>query len=258
MTSQAREDTGLDSLAARSAETVPGRIDSFGPHADQVIEWFACGASPLAPVVFVHGGYFRPTIDRSHARVTAEALAVALYRPVVLAEYRRVSGHPEATVADICAISDLLEGLGEGPAAWVGHSAGGTLVLQRAFDQVRPPVPTIALAPIADLRSGLSAGLGAGAIELWLGPRTAAKPSRYAHLDPSTLLTDVPERLSEVVCLHGQDDATVPASQSGESRIPHRILAGAHHFDLIDPASAVWADVVAAIREKAEAGAADR
>lgn len=238
--------------------TASGRTDSYGPHVDQVIEWFAGDASPLAPVVLVHGGYFRPTIDRSHARLTAAALAAALYRPVVLAEYRRIGGHPEAAVADICAISDLLEGLGESPAAWVGHSAGGTLVLQRAFDQVRPPVPTIALAPIADLRSALKAGLGAGAIEDWLGPRMAAKPSRYAHLDPSRLLAEVPERLSEVVCLHGEDDQTVPVSQSGESGMPHWILAGAHHFDVIDPESSAWGDVVAAIREKAGAEAADR
>lgn len=258
MTSQLSEDASLASFVARSAQVAPGRIDSYGPHPDQVIEWFAGRASPLAPVVLVHGGYFRPRTDRSHARLTAEALAHQLDRPVVLAEYRRVSGHPEATVADICAISDLLEGLLEGPAVWVGHSAGGTLVLQRAFDQVRPPAPTVALAPIVDLRRGLKDRLGAGAITDWLGPRMAAKAGRYAHLDPSRLLTEVPERLPEVVCLHGQDDLTVPASQSGESRIPHRILTGADHYDLIDPDSSVWADVVCTVRDKVGAGAADR
>lgn len=258
MTPEVREDAALDALVARSVEVAPGRIESYGPHPDQVIEWFADGAALLAPIVLVHGGYFRPTGDRGHARLTAAALANRLSRPVVLAEYRRVSGHPEATTADISAISDLLEGTHEGRSVWVGHSAGGTMVLQRAFDQVRPPVPTVALAPITDLRRGLTDRLGAGAIEDWLGPRMAAKPSRYAQLDPSRLLTEVPERLPAVVCLHGQVDVTVPVSQSGESRIPHRVLAGAHHFDLIDPHSPAWPDVVASIQEKGEAGAADQ
>lgn len=258
MTPQAREDASLDSLIERSAEVAPGRIESYGPHPDQVIEWFAGGGSLLPPLVLVHGGYFRPSVDRTHARLTAAALAHQLDHPVVLAEYRRVSGHPEATIADISAISDLLEGMLEGPSVWIGHSAGGTLVLQRAFDQVRPSAPTVALAPIADLRRGLSDRLGAGAIKDWLGPRMARKPTRYAHLDPSRLLTEVPERLREVLCLHGEDDLTVPVAQSGESGIPHRVLAGAHHFDLIDPESPAWADVISAIREKADAGAADR
>ena len=257
MTIQAKETAACRSLLERSAQIAPGRIESYGPDPEQLIEWFGEDVSGPTPLVLVHGGYFRPSIDRSHARFTAAELARELARPIALVEYRRVSGHPDETTADLCAVSDLLEGLYGGSAAWVGHSAGGTLVLQRAFDQVRPPVPTVALAPIVDLRRGLRDRLGDGAVGAWLGTRMAAKPGRYAHLDPSRLLTEVPERLPYVVSLHGQDDATVPVSQSGESRIPHRLLAGAHHFDLIDPETPAWAEVVQCFRHQVSAGASD-
>lgn len=248
MTPQEREDAALDSLLERAAQVGPGREESYGPHPDQIIEWYAPRTSGGSPIVFVHGGFFRPTIDRAHARLAAAILADQLARPVVLAEYRRVSGDPDLSVTDIHAISDLLEGLGEEPAAWVGHSAGGTLVLQRAFDQVRPAVPVVALAPVVDLTSGLTETLGEGAIMDWLGARTAAKRGRYAHLDPVRLLAEVPERLGQVRCVHGAEDLTVPVAQSTGSGLAVDVIAGAHHYDLIDPAAAAWTEVVVAVR----------
>src|SRR5690606_31144771 len=161
---------------------------------------------------------------------------------------RRVKGHPDVSVADIHAISDLLEGLGEEPSAWVGHSAGGTLVLERALDQVRPPVATLALAPVADLKRALVDRLGGDAIRDWLGPRISAKPSRYAHLDPVRLLTDVPERRERGLCVHGAEDLTIQPGQSTDSGFPVVVLPAAHHYDLIDPSSAAWPEVVAALR----------
>lgn len=241
-----REDAALASLVARSADVPPGRTEPYGPHPDQRLEWF-CGGS-AAPIVLVHGGYFRPAIDRSHARLTATALAEALDAPVVLIEYRRVSGAPEAAVADIQAVSDALEGMDEVPSTWVGHSAGGTLALQRAFDPVRPGVPTVALAPLADLRRAVAEGLGEGAVLAWLGSRRAAKPSRYAGLDPARLARAAPERTGQVLCLHGAADGVVPVSQSRDAGIPLRLVEGAHHYDLIDPESAAWPVVIDAVR----------
>lgn len=243
-----REDAALAALLTRAEQVSHGRVESYGPHPDQVIEWYAAVASgERAPVVVVHGGFFRPSIDRTHARPMAAALAERLNAPVVLMEYRRVPGHPEAAVADVDAVSDLMEGLSEEPAVWVGHSAGGALVLQRAFDPVRPAVPTVALAPVADLRAAVGDRLGDGAVVEWLGPRTAAKPSRYARLDPVSLAADLPERWDRVVCVHGAEDGVVPVTQSEAVGVSVRQLPRAHHYDLIDPESAAWSEVVAAI-----------
>lgn len=250
MTPQEREDTALERLRAIAAEIAPGRIEHYGPGPDQLIEWYVSGSPVAQPIVLVHGGFFRPSIDRANARPLARALAAELSRPVVLMEYRRVPGSPMETVEDIHAVSDLLEGLEEQPAAWVGHSAGGTLVLQRALDPVRPAVPTLALAPVADLRSGLIDDLGNGAIRDWLGTRTARKPSRYAHLDPVVLLAALPERRESIVCVHGVDDLTVPLAQSVGSGLPVAELQGAHHFDVIDPQSPFFPDVLRLIRER--------
>lgn len=242
------EDAALAALLSRAERVPSGRVESYGPHPDQVIEWYAAaGSGERAPVVLVHGGFFRPSIDRTHARPMAAALADRLNAPVVLMEYRRVSGHPEAAVADVDAVSDLMEGLSEEPAVWVGHSAGGTLVLQRAFDPVRPAVATVALAPVADLRAAITERLGDGAVAEWLGARTAAKPSRYARLDPVCLAADLPERWERVLCVHGADDDTVPPDQSRAVGVSVRLVARAHHYDVIDPESSAWPEVVDAI-----------
>lgn len=253
MTPQERENAALGSLISRSTQVEAGRVETYGPHPDQIIEWYAPRTDGGAPLVFLHGGFFRPTIDRSHARLTASTLATTLEVPVVLAEYRRVPGQPDAGVADIRAISDLLEGLHETPSVWVGHSAGGALALLRAFDQIRPAVPTVALAPVVDVQRGLADGLGDGALEAWLGSRMAAKPARYAQFDPVRLLAEVSERLDVVCCVHGADDLAVPVSQSAESGIPHLIVPDAHHFDLLDPEAPAWDTVVSAIRQVATA-----
>ncbi|MDO5501622.1 MAG: alpha/beta fold hydrolase [Actinomycetia bacterium] len=237
----------------QDASAVLGRVESYGPHPDQVIEWFDPLGSRRAPVVLVHGGYFRPQIDRTHAKVTAAALSAALDAPVVLPEYRREPGAPDLAVADLAAVSDLLEGLDEVPPAWVGHSAGGTLALIRALDQVRTRTQVIALAPIVDLRRGLASGLGDGAIKDWLGERTARKRSRYAHLDPAVLLADLPERSDSIVCVHGDLDATVPLAQPRESGLRMIVLDGAHHIDLIDPGSTYWPAVVQVVADRIDA-----
>lgn len=243
-----REDASLAALLSRAEAMPPGRVESYGPHPDQVVEWYAAAtSSDQGPVVVVHGGFFRPSFDRTHARPMAAALAERLDAPVVLMEYRRVPGQPEAAVADVDAVSDLMEALSEEPAVWVGHSAGGTLALHRAFDQIRPAVPTVALAPVGDLRAAVGDRLGEGAVVDWLGARTAAKPSRYARIDPARLASDLPERWDRVVCVHGGDDATVPVEQSEAVGVPVRLVPGAHHYDVIDPESAAWSEVVAAI-----------
>ena len=108
----------------------------------------------------------------------------------------------------------------------------------------------VSQAGVLDLTEAAADGLGAGAVEAFLGEPPG--PS-YDDVDPRRQLPlDVPVR-----CVHGRSDANVPLSQS-EDYVRAARDAGADadlltvdgdHFVLIDPASAVWDATVDAARE---------
>ena len=107
------EDDALDRLLAAGA-----RIDSpstpYGPGPDHVHETY--GPAAARTLVVVHGGYFRPGVDLTHARPMARALADLGWR-VVLAEYRRVPGDPDATLEDLQRLDEHLRRTGHDVAA---------------------------------------------------------------------------------------------------------------------------------------------
>jgi acetyl esterase/lipase len=238
---------------------------AYGDQPDQVVELHEpprptspdpARAQPEPPrtLVVVHGGYFRPAVDRTHARPMARALAAAGWR-VALAEYRRVPGDPEATTADLTALDARLRADGHDTAAWVGHSAGGTLVLWRGLTPTLPGTPVVALAPVADLSAAVHERLGNDAVRDWIGATPAEAPDLYARLDSLRLREDRAARAADgvaaqgITVLHGDADASVPLRQS--QAWERAVLAGADHFDLIDPTSPHWPAVVDAIRRSA-------
>lgn len=225
----------VERLLRQGAE--PGSATSYGPHPDQVLELFG-ETGPT--VVFIHGGYFRPATDRTHARPLARALAGEGVR-VVLLEYRRIPGDPQATIDDL----DLFESRLTEPVLWVGHSAGGMLALTRAHDR---PAAVIALAPVADLARASRLHLGAGAVTAWMGGTPEQHPSRYADLDPQRRL---PHNPPDVLLVHGADDQTVPVALSQDSPAGSLVLPHAHHFDLIDPESGKWPRIQELVRSAA-------
>ena len=174
----AAEEAALARLVSAGADG-GGRVVAYGSGPDQVVELFGEGRDRC--VVVVHGGYFRPSIDRAHARPVARALAAAGW-VVALIEYRRVPGDPGATVADLRAADAALRAWGLEPEVWVGHSAGGTLVLLRALAADLPHVRVVALAPVADLAGAVRDGLGDGAVAEWVGE------SDLGAVDPVALL----------------------------------------------------------------------
>ena len=237
---QAAEDAVLERLLGEG-ESIAGRVVAYGGHPDQVVELYGEGGGRC--VVVVHGGYFRPSIDRTHARPMAASLADAGWT-VALVEYRRVPGDPAATMSDLWAADGLLRAQALDPAVWVGHSAGGTLVLLRGLADHLPAVRVVALAPLADLAGAVRDRLGQGAVEEWVGE------SELSAVDPVALLAvagagaDVRAR---VRVLHGESDVTVPTAQSLAWGRDAEVLAGARHFDLVDPASPYWPRVVEAL-----------
>lgn len=216
-----------------------------------VVETFGGQPDGVRPVtVVVHGGFWRPSIDRTHLRAAAHMLAEHGFL-VALPEYRREPGNPQATLDDLWAVDDLLAAGGwydaPVPGIWMGHSAGGHLAMLRGLQSDRTPVGVISLAGAHDLTRTATEFLGHGAAVDWVGARPHEAPEAYAQLDPRLLWGDAGVNADAVIppalLVHGSDDATVPAAHSEDFPAPSRIVPGAHHADLVDPESPHWHQV---------------
>ncbi|QDQ12760.1 alpha/beta hydrolase [Streptomyces spectabilis] len=180
----------------------PDATAAYGPHADQVVDFYAPrgGGGPAPLVVVLHGGAWRGPYDRQHITPFADFLARRGFA-VANVEYRRgrsssgpvpaqggaagpVAGRWPETFDDVAAALDALPALARtalpvaDPRRTVvtGHSAGGHLALWAAARHVLPegspwrtgrPTPlrgVVALAPIADFRAADELGVCSGAV----------------------------------------------------------------------------------------------
>lgn len=218
-----------------------GEVDLFLPPA----------AETHAPVILVHGGFWRARYDRTHMRTLAGALA-ATGRRVALPEYRRVGdpgGGWPGSLEDIRAIlREVPRHLRADPGDVVlaGHSAGGHLAVLAAADAVEPPAKVVSLAGVLDVRAAHHAGLSDGAVAAFLG-RSAPDDAELAAIDPMTApLPDCP-----VVVLHGTRDDDVPsrysAAYAARGERIDLVLLDADHYDLIDPLTPAFAAVTDAL-----------
>jgi acetyl esterase/lipase len=213
------------------------------------------GASPAPLVVLIHGGFWHQEYDRRQIRPMAEGLA-KLGFAVASLEYRRVDGAGgwpttlDDVAAGLDALPKMLTEVAPGrvdvaDSVLVGHSAGGHLAMWAAANTAGWLRRVVALAPVADLREAHRRRLGGSAVADLLGGSPDRVPERYDFADAAT---DSPDRLPTVV-IHGQEDEQVPVEMS-------RALCGVdlvelpdvEHFGLIDPLSAAWPSVVAALR----------
>lgn len=213
------------------------------------------GSAPRPLIVNVHGGFWREEYDRLHARPLANALAREGF-VVAMPEYRRGRGAWRATVDDVdsvvSALPEMLHGIGieTTTTTLLGHSAGGHLVLWLA-NQPHRLDRVVALAPVGDLREAVERELGAGAAVHFLGGRPDELPEAYDAADPATRMRVRPA--ADVVVVHGDRDEQVPVECSRKLArrfdwIDYRELIGADHYDVIDPLSAAWPAVLAAVR----------
>jgi pimeloyl-ACP methyl ester carboxylesterase len=216
----------LGELAAWAEERDPGfETLAYGDHPDQVAD-VRRGGERIA--VLLHGGFWRPAFTRSNTRALAVDLALRGWTTWNV-EYRR-SGSAD-TLADVEAALDLT---GRGVA--IGHSAGGHLALWAAgtgkVDRA------VGLAAVTDLARAARERIGDGAAIEFAGekPPAEADPMRRLPLRVPVLLA------------HGDRDDRVPVDYSrafaAASRCDYLELRGAGHFELIDPRSREWAQVV--------------
>jgi acetyl esterase/lipase len=236
-----------ESILTRGARAPDGLV-AYGEQPGQDMEVWA-GRSGRRPVVIVlHGGFWRPDIDRVHARPMCEALSAAGWT-VALPEYARVAGNPEPTLRDIALILSAAASrvaAHDGRVVALGHSAGGHLALWATAARLCPALTgTLALAPVADLLLAHELGLGNGAVRRFLGGEPVSRPD----IDPRQMAGPA----TPTTLVHGLEDAIVPAVVSESYATAHpqarlRLIAAAGHFALIDPASGAWASVLAELQ----------
>lgn len=230
----------------RRAPEAPVRVLPIGQDPDDVADLWPARSRPRGTVVILHGGFWREQIDRQHASHMARALADDGWEAISL-EYPRLAGDPDRTHRTvITALHALLQSeITVTPVVLLGHSAGGQLALWATATQEVEFTTVVALAPVTSLRRAERQGLGEGAVRSFLGGPAEDRPD----LDPEQL--DAPSE--PTVILHGDVDQRVPVDHSRryvENRPDVRMtpIAGAGHFDLIDPRSAYWPAVRDALR----------
>jgi acetyl esterase/lipase len=238
------------SLVGRPADAVL----RYGEGPSRLAELYR-SAGAGAPVLFLHGGFWRSRYDRAHARPLAAALADAGH-PVALAEYRRV-GEPGGgwmgTFDDVAAVVAAAEGWLGGPFLLVGHSAGGHLAV---WSQSVRPAPGVAgivsLAGVLDVEGADADALSEGAVAELVG---GDLPERRARIDPLRL---PPPRVPTVV-MHGEADAEVPIAYARRYASAHPstrlVPTDDGHYEFIDPRSAAFRLLLA---ECARLGAGQR
>jgi acetyl esterase/lipase len=215
--------------------------------------------SPHPLVINIHGGFWRAKYDLGHAghlcaALTAKGLATANL------EYRRVGNEGGAwpnTFADIRAAYQFLRqnarthNFDAQEIVIMGHSAGGQLALCLAAHE-STVTRVISLAGVVDLQRAYQLHLSNDAVVEFLRGSPTEVPDHYREADPMQLA--MPQARQRLI--HGSADDIVPPAlshdyetakqkRSGKEKEDVHLLeiAGAGHFDLIDPRSAAWKQV---------------
>lgn len=249
------------SLPAQSILQLPppggGIRLAYGPDEFQFAELrLPARAGPHPVAIVIHGGYWRARYDLAHIAHFCDALT----RQGIAAwslEYRRVGNHGggwPGTLDDVRAGALHLpkiaaeRSLDLKRVVATGHSAGGQLALCLAKQKALALRGVVPLAAVSDLRRAWEWKLSDTAVAEFLGGSPLEVPQRYRAASPAELLPlGAPQRI-----LHGSSDDVVPiqinreyataAKKSGDDAQLVEI-AGAGHFDLIDPRSAAWTAV---------------
>ena len=221
----------------------------------------------------IHGGFWRSAYNLDHMGQLCSDLT---RRGIVTCnlEYRRVGdagGGWPGTFQDVeNGVEHVLKTLASNDrtdtsrCTVLGFSAGGHLALWLACrhrvleDSALYSGPkarvdsTISLAGVSDLRAAWKEKLGDGVVKELIGGTPETHPGRYDAGSPIELL---PSGAKQAL-IHGTLDDTVPFSQSDNFfRRAEQLgdpvnlvrLEGTGHFELIDPKSRIWPQVVEAV-----------
>lgn len=210
--------------------------------------------------VVIHGGFWRAKYDLGYAGHMCAALAAKGIATANL-EYRRVGnvgGGWPGTFADVrAAYQFLIQNAGKyhfdtRRVAVIGHSAGAQLALCLGAHESSVK-GVISLAGVVDLQRAYSLHLSNDAVVEFLGGEPAEAGDHYREADPMKLRIAPRQWL-----VHGKEDDTVPPTLSRDyvsaklklkedARLVE--IAGAGHFDVVDPRTRAWKDVERVVAE---------
>ena len=237
----------------------PDRREAYGSDSNQFVELrLPRGKGPYPVLLNLHGGYWRAKYDLAHAGHLCEALR-AVGIATFNAEYRRVGdqgGGWPGTFADVRSAYRYVRQeaarfqLDRKRLVVMGHSAGGQLALCLAAHETSLR-RVMALAGVVDLRKAFALHLSHDAVVEFLGGTPEAVPEHYREADPMEL--KIPQARQWLI--HGTDDDTVPVEfsrnyveQKKSSESVQLIeITRCGHFELIDPGSAAFKQVTAAV-----------
>jgi acetyl esterase/lipase len=219
------------------------------------------GGGPFPVVMNIHGGFWRAKYDLLHAG----HLCAALTRKGIATwnlEYRRV-GNPgggwPGTFEDIRNGYSFLPQIGKpykldaSRVLVMGHSAGGQLALCLAAHE--PAVErAVSLAGVVDLQQAFELHLSNDAVVEFLGGKPNEVSDHYQEADPMRVAVGEAKQ----VLVHGTKDEVIPPAFSSKyveekrkkgENVKLIEIAGADHFDVIDPRSAAWKQVEGVVVE---------
>lgn len=220
------------------------------------------GKGPHALAILIHGGFWRAKYDLGYAGHLCAALTGRGIATANL-EYRRVGnagGGWPGTFADVRAGYQFLVqnaakyGFDARRVVAMGHSAGGQLGLCLAAHESGVKV-VVSLAGVVDLQRAYALHLSNDAVVEFLGGTPAEVADHYKEADPMKLAIRTRQWL-----VHGVEDDTVPpafsrdyvaAKQKVKEDARLVEIAGAGHFEVVDPRSAAWKEVEKIVMEAA-------
>jgi acetyl esterase/lipase len=217
------------------------------------------GASPV--VMNIHGGFWRNKYDLTHAGHLCAGLTEKGFATWNV-EYRRVGdpgGGWPGTFEDIQAAYRHIPEVAKQyhfdlhKIVVMGHSAGGHLAICLAAHE-RSVKRAISLAGVVDLQAAFDRHLSNDAVVEFMGGTPDQVPEHFLEADPLKLQVGHAKQW----LIHGDADDVVPVdfsrryAESKKQRGEHvRFIeiAKCGHFELIDPRSEPWKQVLAAVNE---------
>ena len=229
----------------------------YGSDANQFLDLrLPKSRGPYPLLINIHGGFWRAKYNLEHvghlcAALTAKGIATANL------EYRRVGNEGGAwpgTFADLRMAYQFLKqhaaqhNFNLDRVVVMGHSAGGQLALCLSAHEAGITT-VVSLAGVVDLQSAYKLHLSNDAVVEFLRGTPAEVPDHYREADPMQL--SIPHARQWLI--HGSADEVVPPAfsrdyvtakqkRTGKEKEEVSLLeiAGADHFDLIDPRTSAW------------------